>query len=254
MARAGESKDALSSVDQYEDRAVRLRKMQPIVNACTVITFLLFFFGVHALLIFLNARLASLDRTALFTFLPEPGNWWGFPLVGAISLSWEITLQIWSLLGHRATANEYREWGKTAPLNFRGHIFVLNAQKFFQWAAMFIALPVGAYTLLDLNEHTSFNPESMSVCGLAYRQWETRAYSELVRITAVQGKVDSRGRYSHAPALVLTFNERYRWNSARWNAQNPSDLNTVANFLAKKTNLPVDQALTEEGVPPTMPR
>jgi hypothetical protein len=145
MARAREPKVALSSVDQYEDLAARLRKMQPIVNACTTITFVAFLFGVHALLIFLNARLAALDRNALFTFLPGPSNWWGFPLVGAISLSWEITLQIWSLLGHRATANEYREWGKTAPLIFRGHIFALNLQKFFQWVAMFIALPVGAY-------------------------------------------------------------------------------------------------------------
>lgn len=249
MARARESRDA-----QRDDRAARLRKMQSIVNACTAITFLLFLFGVHALLIFLNARLAALDRHALFTFLPRPANWWGFPVVGAISLSWEITLQIWSLLGHRATANEYREWGKTAPLIFGGHIFVLNAQKFFQWAAMFIALPVGVYTLLDLNEHTTFNSESMSVCGLAYRQWETRAYHDLDRITMVQGKVNWKGRYSHAPALVADFADRYRWSSARWNPPKPSDLNTVANFLAKKANLPIDQALTEEGIPPTMPR
>ncbi len=253
MARAREPKVALSSVDQSEDLEARLRKMQPVINACTAITFVAFLFGVHALLIFLNARLAALDRNALFTFLPRPSNWWGFPLVGAISLSWEITLQIWSLLGHRATANDYREWGKTAPLTFRGHTFVLNAQKLFQWAAMFIALPLGAYTLLDLNEHTSFNPDSMSVCGLAYRQWETRAYSDLDRITMVQGEVSSRGRYSHAPALVLDFAARYRWSSARWNRQKLSDLDAVANFLAKKANLPIEATLTEEGIPPAMP-
>ena len=254
MAKASESRDELTGVDQSEDRAARLRHMQPIINACTAITFLLFLFGVHALLVFLNARLAALDRSAIFTFLPGSANWWGFPVVGAISLCWEITLQIWSLLGHRATASEYREWGKTAPLIFRGHLFVLNGQKFFQWAAMFIALPVGIYTLLDLNEHTSFNPESMSVCGLAYRQWETRTYQDLDRITMVQGKVNSKGKYSQAPALVLDFARRYRWSSARWNSPKPADLTTLANFLAKKTNLPIEAALTEEGIPPSMPR
>ncbi len=248
------SNDALTSVDQRDDLAGRLGKMQPMVNACTALTFVLFLFGVHALLVSLNARLAALDRAALFTFLPGPAHWWGFPVAGGLSLSWEITLQIWSLLGYRATASQYRAWGTTAPLIFRDRILVLNGQKLFQWTAMFIALPVGVYTLLDLNEHTSFNPKSMSVCGLAYRQWETRTYRDLDRITMVHGKVDAKGRYSHAPALVLDFAGGYRWSSARWNPQKPSDRNTIANFLAKKTNLPIDQALTEEGIPPTIPR
>lgn len=254
MVKAGPSRDAQTSVDQRDEHPTRLPKMQPIVNACTVAIFCLFLFGVHALLVVLNARLAALDRTALITFLPRPSHWWAFPAVGAFALSWEFTLQIWSLLGHRATANQYREWAKTAPLVYRGRTFTLSAQGFFQWLTMFVALPLGMYTLLDLNEHTSFNPDSMSVCGLAYQRWETRTYPNLLRITLVQGKIDSNGKYKPSPALVLDFAEEYRWSSARWGFQKASTLGTLATFLSRQADLPIDASATVEGIPATMPR
>ena len=76
------------------------------------------------------------DGPADFRIWPQSAIWWFFPGFGALTLSWEITLQLWSHLGNRDDASLYAYWsnqrtGLMQPGYFDGLQFLSRYQSEF---------------------------------------------------------------------------------------------------------------------------
>jgi hypothetical protein len=68
------------------------------VNACMIVIGIAFAFTSHWALAAGNRHFAQADGPATFQFFPSGAICWFFPGFGALCLSWEITLFLWSLL------------------------------------------------------------------------------------------------------------------------------------------------------------
>lgn len=225
------------SNDEREDLAARLRNMQPAVNFCTVLTFLAFLFGCHAVLLQLSRSLASAPAASI-TVLYQPAIWWGFPAIGGFTMAWEITLRIWSLAGHRTTANRYRELAKTFIGSYRGRAGAYNVQTFMRWSALLLALPAGVWSVLALNMHTTFEPAGLRECGYLFRPCALHAWSGLRQIDHVAGRIGSNGKYIPGPDVVLHFADGYKWDSSEWDPD-PQTIGAIEHFTTEKTGLPL---------------
>jgi hypothetical protein len=238
--------------DEREVRNARLRDMQSTVNACTALTFVVFstgtFFGLRAI----NHHLAAVDQPAVLTFVPGPWIWFFFPFFGGMILSWYLALFVWSLAGFGSTAKEYRIWARDHALsNYRGQIVAMNSQRFFFWSAWLIALPIGVATVLALNMHTAFSSDQMRICGYAFRPCEVHAYSDIRRMTVVEGTVDQRyGKFHRNPYLVLDFSSGQRWSAMEKNEIHGATEGDLAASIFAKTGLTAGNAHVEKDIPP----
>lgn len=244
------------AADAREDRYAQLRDMQTTVNACTALMFVVFSVGTFFVLRVVNRHLAVAGAPAMFTFVPGPAIWMFFPLFGGMTLSWYLTLFVWSLFGFRSTATEYREWARHhAFSNFRGRLVAMNSQRFFFSAAWLLALPIGIATVLALNQHTVFTKDEIRVCGYAFRPCAVHPYSEIRRVTAVAGIVNARyNTFEKDPFLVLDFASDDRWSSLDANELHRASDGELAAFVYRKTGLVAGSAGSEKGIPPLPPR
>src|SRR6185503_5309951 len=85
------------------------------VNICIVVVGAIFAVSTYALLLWLSRLIATTEGPAEIWLWPQSAIWWFFPLFGAITLSWEIVLRLWSTFGNREAAYAYNYWwAKTA--------------------------------------------------------------------------------------------------------------------------------------------
>jgi hypothetical protein len=185
----------------------------------------------------LNQFFAAREGPAYFRLLPSPWIWLFFPIFGALSLSWEITLFIWAMFATPQTADLYIRW-----TNLKAGF---NSTKALRWVALLVALPIGIFTLLALPMHTTLHAEEMRIRQYASSSSLKYSYKDARRLAVVNGLRDRDGKFKPRADIIVEFADGYRWSSAA-NRDFTSVVDTdLLNFLVAKTRLPVEDAETE---------
>jgi len=210
-----------------------------------------FVFGTWQALTSLNRLLATLAGPADFRLLPQTAIWWFFPAFGALSLCWEITLQIYSRFAGRDTAELFSDWTNQSsqfwgPWSSPG----MDSRRVLRWMALLIALPSAFFTCLALPMHASIGPDSIRDCGYAFKPCKVYHLADASRITAIQGFGADEGKLTKRAGLVVDFKDGRRWSSAEWGNFKDTVDPALADFLTRTTNLPIKSAVTEEDIPP----
>jgi hypothetical protein len=78
-----------------EEADAQYRPIQAVIAGSMIVIGAVFVFCVQAGFVSLNRYLVDLDGPSYFRFVPQTAIWWFFPGIGARTLAWEITLQVW---------------------------------------------------------------------------------------------------------------------------------------------------------------
>jgi hypothetical protein len=199
----------------------------------------------------LNGILAQADGPAALHLFPQPAIWWFFPGFGALSLSWEITLQIWALFGDRDQVNLFSDWSNQSTKFWGGggKYAGMDSRKVLRWLSLVIALPIGVFTLLAVNMHATIGFESIRDCGYAFKPCNVFPLADVRRITAIEGYRVKDGTLDPQAGLVVDFLDGRRWSSADWGDFKKTVDPALASFLTNKTGLPLESATTEKDIP-----
>lgn len=227
----------------------RFRPLPWKVWPCCVAVMIIFAFGTWFLLSRTNLLLAKIDTPQAIHLLPQPAMWWFFPGFGALTFSWEITLQIFSCFLGRETVNLYNDWVNNTTRGWvRSRYTGIDSRRVLRWMAVGIALPILLFVLLALPMHANVGPKNIRDCGYALKPCSVYPLADVVRITEISGFRDKSGKLIDRAGLVLDFKDGHRWSSAEWgdweNSVNPN----LTNFLLNKTGLPLGYATTEKDI------
>ena len=220
----------------------RFRQIKWIVGISVVAVGVVFVWTTHYVLVSLNELFAASDgpRTS-FRLWPQTAIWWFFPGSGALALSWEITLQLWSVFGQAGNAISYRLWsdGRAG----------FDSTRVLRWMALVIAAPIGVSTALALPMHTGLSHQGIHVCGYGWAGCTTFDYSKAVQMTQIRGFRDRDGKLHSRAGVVLDFADGHRWSSAEIGDFRDSVDPQLLAFLIERIGLPLKQADTEMDIP-----
>jgi hypothetical protein len=215
---------------------------------CMVALDVVFGFATYAVLRWINRYLAFAGGKTAFAILPEAAAWWILPLFAVLAFGFEMTLQVWSLF----SADEANLFGYWSDLNIvlrglpvRTDFPVRDVLRRMGWL---IVLPVGVLTVLGLPVRASVRKDDISVCGYAFTHREVLPYSLARRLTIVQGYAPGEG-----PGIVLDFTNGRRWSSARGRGYAIGVDPAMADFLTKRTGLPMNFVRREADIPSVAP-
>ncbi len=246
---AGKSMFKVGNLDSNElyDQFMPVRGR--IIGAMILIA-ILFVFGTWLALTGFNRILAGIDTTASFILLPQTAIWWLFPLFGAVSLCWEITLQIWALFGDRDTVNLFSNWTNHSTAFWGVASYPgMDSRKVLRWMTLLIALPIGVFTLMAVNMHATVGPNTIRDCGYAFKPCEVYPLADVRRMTQIEGFGTKDGKITRRARIVLDFKDGRRWSTADWGNFNDTVDPALADFFIQKTGLPLNSASTEEEIP-----
>jgi hypothetical protein len=170
---------AIGVAHSPEELDSRFSGVDWIVNFSMVLVGVVFVFGTHAVLVWLNRNLAAADGPTLLSIWPQSAIWWFFPGFGAVTLSWGITLDLWALFGHREDADRFAYWTSLGA--------GFASSKLLRWMVVLIALPIGILTILALPMHTAFRQDDLRDCGYAFAPCKTYRYADARRMTIIEG-------------------------------------------------------------------
>jgi hypothetical protein len=224
-----------------DDLDARFRSTKWIVGLSMVVIGILFVVSVHAAFVWLNRLIATADGPADFQLWPQSAIWWFFPGFGALTLCWEITLQLWSHFGNRDDANLYAYWSNQRT--------GFDATRLLRWFALLIALPIGVLTALALPMHTVFRQSDIRDCGYAFAACKVYRYADARRMTTIGGFRDRDGKLIERAGIVIDFNDGRRWSSADVGDFSKTVDPGFADLLTRKTKLPLNHAETEADIP-----
>jgi hypothetical protein len=211
------------------------------VNICIIAVGVVFAASTYALLAWLSRLIATMEGPAEIWLWPQSAIWWFFPLFGAITLSWEIVLQLWSTFGNREAAYAYNYgWAQTAGF---------DSTRMLRWMGVFIALPIGIVTILALPMHVALGKDEIRDCGYAFSGCEVYGYVDARRMTAIEGSRNRYGMLVRRAGIVINFSDGQRWSSGDIGDFRDSIDPQLAEFLESKTHLPLNQAVTEADIP-----
>src|SRR5580693_8123196 len=94
----------------------------------------------HFVLADVNRDLAESEGPAHFVLLPQTAIWWVFPFFGAIVLSYELTLALWSAFGDRREVILYDAW-QAVKAGF-------DSRRTLRIMGLFLVFPVAVCTFL----------------------------------------------------------------------------------------------------------
>ncbi len=233
--------DATDHETSMEVLDVRFQRTKWMATACMILIGIVFAWSTHAALLWLNRHLAAVDGPAEITILSQAATWWFFPGFGALALSWEITLQLWSVLGSRKKADQYSDWSNTHA--------GMDSRKVLRWMALLIALPIGVLTLLDVSEHTVLRQDDIRDCGYAFKPCKIYRYADARRLTRIDGFRDREGKLHPRAGIVIEFRDGRRWSSADTGDFKKTVDPALEAFLQRKTGLQLGNAETESDIP-----
>lgn len=171
--RARFSNDSIHlSESEIEKLNERFRNLKWLVLIAMIVVAVAFFFGMHALLAGLNQYIARSTNPSTIELYPQSAIWWFFPGFGALSLCWEITIQLWAFFGDRSLANSYADWSSVAATAWGGPSG-MDTRKVLRILALVVALPIGIFTILALPMHASVGPSTIIDCGYAFKPCKT---------------------------------------------------------------------------------
>jgi len=205
---------------------------------------------IYCSLVGLNRLLASLDGPAQFRYYPESAIWWFLPGFGAITLCWELTLQLWALFVGHDLVDTFSNWtNNTTKFWGSGSYPGMDSRKVLRWIALLIVLPIGVFTVLALNMHATLDDNSIRVCGYAFKACSVHPYSDIRRMTAIRGSYDDKGQLRPGAGIVLDFSDGLRWSSADWDSYRKAQDLRLVDLLLKKTDLAIGNADVEKDIP-----
>lgn len=225
-----------------EELDSRFSGVQWIVNLSMVLVGVVFAFGTHAVLVWLNRNLVAADGPAQFSIWPQSAIWWFFPGFGAVTLSWGITLDLWALFGHREDADLFAYWTSLGA--------GFASSRLLRWMVVLIALPIGILTILALPMHTAFRQDDLRDCGYAFDPCKTYRYADTRRMTIIDGFRDRDGKLTRRAGIVIDFADGRRWSSADVGDFNARVEPTLEELLEDETRLGYNYAQTEADIPP----
>jgi hypothetical protein len=189
-------------------------------------------------LLLLQRVFVEAEGPAYFRLLPESAIWWFLPGFGAIALSWEITLFLWRRFGDCDEAALYMYWGHRKA--------GFNSTKVLRIMALFLVVPIGILTLLATPMHTTLHDDSFRIREYASLQTHSYKYSDVRRLTVVDGYRDRSGTFDSRAGIVVDFSDGRRWSSADNRDQVTEVDSALLEFLVKKTGLPAGHTQTED--------
>jgi hypothetical protein len=202
----------------------------------------------HACLVWENRHLANADH-AQITLLPQTAIWWFFPGFGALSLSYEITLQIWSLFAGKEAVRKYNRWSQLTTQLQGGRYAGTNPRSALRWLALLIACPIGVLTVLALPMHVALGQTAIRDCGYAFRPCEVYPYAQAMRMTTIEGFRNRNGELTPRAGIILDFRDGRRWSSADSGDFRTSVDPVLDRFLEEKVPLPMRYAKSAEDAP-----
>lgn len=220
----------------------RFRRTKWIVGTSMVGVCVVFFWITHHVLVLLNNLFASGDGpTTSLRFWPQTAIWWFFPGFGAITLCWEITLQLWSFFGRAESSVSYRLWSD-ARAGF-------DCTQILRWMALVIVAPIGVFTVLALPMHAALRSQDIRACGYGWAGCTTFDYSTAVRMTEIQGFRDRDGKLHARAGIVLDFADGRRWSSADIGDFRDTVDPQLSALLVQRTGMSLGHADTEADIP-----
>ena len=165
-----------------QELAERFQSTGWIVGIVMVVLGLTFAWGTHAILGGLN-RYSSVSHSPNgFRLWPQPAIGWFFPGFGAVTLSWELTLQLWSKFRDREEAALYNYWGSQRA--------GFDCTKLLRWMGVVIVLPIGILTVLAVSMHATLDSDGIEDCGYAFSPCQRYRYADASRMTQIDGYRD----------------------------------------------------------------
>jgi hypothetical protein len=211
------------------------------VNTCILVVGILFALGTHAGFVSLNQYIATSRGPAAFLLWPQSAMWWFFPGFGALTLSWEIVLQLWAHFGNRGRAYSFNYWwAQTAGF---------DSTRVLRWMSIFITLPMGILTILALPMHAALGQDDIRDCGFAFAGCQIYPYADARRLTAIEGFRTRDGKLTRRAGIIIDFSDGRRWSSAEIGDFKDTVDPEFAEFLVKRTQLPLNHAQTEADIP-----
>jgi|HubBroStandDraft_5_1064220.scaffolds.fasta_scaffold02202_2 hypothetical protein len=199
-----------------------------------------FAFIVHTLLVAANRHFADADGPFAFRFLPSAVIWWFFPGFGALSLSWEITLFLWSIFEDQGKIARYVAWTDEQT--------GFDSTRALRWMALTIAMPIGIATILAIPLHSTLRENDIVVGHYATLARQHLPYSQAHRLVLVDGFRNRSGKFAPRAGMIVDFADGSRWRSSdNGDFKSEVDPELVA-FLQRKTGLSVEHVETEADV------
>lgn len=219
-----------------------------IFNVCMVVVGAAFALGTRSVLVWANQYLASPRGQPLFEILPQNAIWWIFPFFAALTLAFEITLQLWSLFD-RNEADLYGHWsGLGATFRWVREPVDVDVRRMLRWSALFITLPIGILTILALPMHTVFTQDQITDCGYAFAACKVYRYSDARRMTIIDGFRTTDGRLTPRAGIVVDFKDGRRWSSGDEGDFNSTVDPRLKELMTNLTDLPYGYAQTEADI------
>ena len=225
----------LALIDEYSPR---FSEWQTPINLLTALTAILFCLGLRTMLLACSRFLASRDHTAIFQFPFTTVIWWFFPVL-ATTISFELLLQIWSLLGSRRIANAYSQWAALQPKSYRSRTTYMDSRAVFNKFFLFLAMPVGILTILALNMHVIFTQHEFISCGYAFQPCSVHPYTSIRALYTVDGRWSNKhSSFIPSPDIVIDFDDKSRWSEYQWTESSRKGFDSnLLRFLVEETGI-----------------
>jgi hypothetical protein len=220
----------------------RFGNTQWVVGISIVLVGFIFIISTHGALVLLNRYFSNQDGPAEFRLWQQSAIWWFFPGFGALALTWEIVMQLWSDLGSREDAQLYNYW----TIQKSG----FDVSKLLRWMALLIVLPIGVLTVLALSMHVALRQDDIHDCGYAFAPCKVYRYIDARRLTMIDGFLTRDGKLTRRAGIVIDFSDGRRWSSADTGDFSANVNPALSEFLEKKTGLSINQAQTDADIPP----
>src|SRR6185437_5792236 len=239
LARKYVKPSARLSYEELSELDSRFTQTKWIVNLAMVAVSVVFGWSSYRLLVALNHYFAGGDDSGTsFWLWPDIHIWWFLPLFGALVLSWDITLKLWSVFGNAETVRLYRSWsdGRAG----------FDCTRFMRWMALVVVVPSGVGTILALPIHVAVRDHDIRACDYAWTSCKT---FEAVRLTQIDGYRNRDGQLTHQAGFVLDFVDGRRWSSAHIGEFRNQVDSALGAFLVERTHLPLNRAQTDTDIP-----
>jgi hypothetical protein len=236
-ARANDQSSDHSSVDySYES----FSGTQWTVGIATAFAVAGFAFLTHAMLVYLSRWYAALDGLASFRLFPQTAIWWFFPGFGALTVGYEIVLQLWSLFGDAGRAARYSRWSNLKA-GFDG-------RRLLRWMALLIATPIGIFTLLEIPAHVSLADQVIIDHGYGFGKPKIYRYDAARKLTIIEGFRVKDGSLTSRAGIVIDFDGGRRWSSANSGDFKKEVDPALLEFLIQKTKLLPEHTETADDI------
>ena len=222
FAPSKEDVEVSEEVDTYLPNVI-------LINACMILIGVFLAFGIHTALVAVNRLLAARDGIADIVLYPSSAIWWFLPGFAAVCLSWEITLQLWSLFSP-SQAKAYRAY-TTLKSGF-------DSTRVLRWMAILLVFSIAVATILALPIHTTLTPTEIRDGHFATLRETIYPYAEATSLTLFD-RFGGNGSFTPRAGILIRFHDGRTFNTADTDDPNPTVDSKLRELLIRKTGLQI---------------